>query len=345
MTMKIITLYLNSVISWLSSQDDAPTAAFSSLSGAKLINPSYYNHQALSQYLSFDQSPGAQPPLLIDGDKWVVSSNRLCFVLDEGQTLELNTFSSKFLRTLRYISGQAWIPRILPVITEQESVSIPDFKCAINPKTSPGHAAFIRAQYVDLAMPWSEIHQLDEALKQNNFETYREVLLDGIAAHQEGDYLKAILYSAIACESVAAQQIDRAYDDLRKAPVKHATHRFVKQRTPTGDVEKDPVFERLRSFEKGAFLSSLHELPLYLWARSLQDDNPQLYRTAHALYKTRNKIAHLGGLTEESEKILPITSDGSQQALDCAVGVFDWFGVDAKQLLPRNEMLRVFMTG
>jgi hypothetical protein len=253
----------------------------------------------------------------------------------------MTTFVPKFLRALRYTSGQAWISRAIPIATEGEIESISDFKFTL--RKNPSRAAFIAAEYLDLAMSWAKIHQLDKTLEQSSFETYMEVLLDGIAAHQESDYLKAILYSAIACESVAAQQIDRAYDNLRMAPTKSHTHRFVKCKTPNGDVEKDPVFERLRSIEKGAFLSSLHELPLYLWARSIQDEKPQLYRTAHALYKTRNKVAHLGGLTEESDKTLPITREGSQQAIDCAVQIFDWFNVNARHLVPWNGMRQAFL--
>jgi hypothetical protein len=343
--MKIITLYLQRDISWLFSQGDAPAIALPSLSGIKLVHPIHYNHQSLSKLGLSDENTRTRPPLSINGDKWVVLASQLLFAVDEGQAIDtanfITTLAPKFLRALRYTSGQSWISRTITVATEGETASVSNFEFTL--RKDPDNAAFISAQHVDLAVSWAKIHKIDKTIRESSFETYMEVLLDGIAAHQESDYLKAILYSAIACESVAAQQIDRAYDDLRKAPTKSTTHRFVKCKTPDGDVDKDPVFERLRSTEKGAFLSSLHELPLYLWSRSIQGEKPQLYRTAHALYKTRNKVAHLGGLTEESDKTLPITREGSKQAIDCAVQIFDWFNVNASHLAPWNDMRRVFM--
>jgi len=99
-------------------------------------------------------------------------------------------------------------------------------------------------------------------------------------------------------------------------------------------VRKDPVYALLAKGDNFACL--LHEVPLYLFRRSLLQENQELYRRAVSLYRTRNRLSH-GRLVEPGEEdLLLVNRDGAFRSLAVAVEVFQWFGMSG-YFLPRFD--------
>ena len=156
---------------------------------------------------------------------------------------------------------------------------------------------------------------------------YDTIFLDAISAFKVDDFRKTILYSAISIESILTNFISQKYESLKSEDEFSASYRFTKI-TVAGQntVKKDPIYEKLFSFQNFSML--LHELPLYILNKSLLIENENLYRDAISVYKTRNKIAHLGDIPLGSEKVLPLNKEGAIKALKCACNIFKWLGID-----------------
>ena len=153
-------------------------------------------------------------------------------------------------------------------------------------------------------------------------------LCDASAAFLNNDYVRTILYSAFAVESISLTVLDQTYDLERNREQSPTTLRIVKD---GGSAElRDPVFAFLR--ERGKFLNMLHELPLYLVGKSLLFENSSNYQTAAALYKTRNMLAHLAIVPDE-DKYLTTDANGAEKALRCAVEIFGWWGYPVERFL------------
>ena len=107
-------------------------------------------------------------------------------------------------------------------------------------------------------------------------------------------------------------------------------HRFVTIQVNAHEkVTKDPIYLALRGSsgsDGSQFLTLLHEIPLYLEGRSLRQENAELYRKAHALYRTRNCLAHTGELNPNKEGLLEVTREGAVDGIRTMNGVMEWFG-------------------
>src|SRR5262249_50025803 len=146
------------------------------------------------------------------------------------------------------------------------------------------------------------------------------------------DYQKALLYAAIAVESMAEAQIEDRHSGqldslrpqirLRILPFKQAGGLVVR---------KYPIYEYLR--RRKSFSVLLHELPLYVLGRSLLHEDQELYRLALKLYKTRNTLAH-GRIPEDKDKEYQVSSHDAINALQCAKRVFEWYGCPTGFVLP-----------
>jgi hypothetical protein len=77
----------------------------------------------------------------------------------------------------------------------------------------------------------------------------------------------------------------------------------------------------------------LHELPLYVFQKSLKQDLPEVYQQARKLYQTRNSLAHCGESAKDRD-LLPIDIFGAIDAMKCATAVFAWFGAPGKWSIP-----------
>jgi hypothetical protein len=148
----------------------------------------------------------------------------------------------------------------------------------------------------------------------------------------------------MAVESCAGAVLDREYERLLQYAGPLPGHRFATlQVNKHEQIKKDPVFISLRngSGEGGSrFLGLLHECPLYLLKKSLQLELPTIYAEAHALYRTRNSLAHTG-TTEAGKKsgLLAITGDGALDGLRTANAVLNWFG-EAGTHVPDHQFIQ-----
>jgi hypothetical protein len=159
-----------------------------------------------------------------------------------------------------------------------------------------------------------------------------EVLLDALEAHRDQDFRKALLYAAIAVESLAAAVLEVRYTQALHTPT--LRHRIATMPIAGGGfVHKDPVYEALSTGDN--FSRLLHERPLYLSNESLLLEEPETFRLALQLYTTRNKIAHRGQPPQDA-KYFAITREGSRDGLAVALEVFRWFGDPGPYCIPAN---------
>lgn len=154
---------------------------------------------------------------------------------------------------------------------------------------------------------------------------YAELALDAMAAWKH-DPRKAILFSAFAIEQMARANLDAAYDRARAKPGKEPGQwRWVTRATSGSQTEvRDPVFERLRSNARRNIEVLLVEMPLYVWGRSLLDDDKRLYDMVIRLQDTRNALTHVGEPSDR-ERLITLDSQGAYLAVATADRAFWWF--------------------
>jgi hypothetical protein len=223
------------------------------------------------------------------------------------------------LSLLRFVSHQATIPRKYEAIVGDGEPTPFEREC-----TSLGAARLsgwsMRNDLLATAVTDGHLVQLATALPTDHVHV--DVMLDAVQADQEGDFRKAILYGAIALEVCAQWVLEEAYE--KALADRTARHRVIDRRVGAGDVRsKDPVWEMIS--KNDSFGALLHERPLYLLGRSLLQDDEALYRRALKLYATRNKIVHRG-VHAGDEQYLPISREGSVEAIDSATGTLAWLG-------------------
>ena len=113
------------------------------------------------------------------------------------------------------------------------------------------------------------------------------------------DYRTSILYAAISIEAAAATLLDEEYERLIAAVPTPSAVRVIDLPQAGGAHRRiDPVYAHLTR-GGGQFRTLLHELPLYIFGRSLMVQNQALYDGALRLYTTRNAIAHRGEPDDE----------------------------------------------
>jgi hypothetical protein len=163
---------------------------------------------------------------------------------------------------------------------------------------------------------------------------YERLMLEAIRAASEVDCDLAILYSALAVETVAGARLDEEYSRLLAMTPWPPHIRAIERRDKNGNtIIEDPEFKKLRS--KRVFRVKFHELPLYVLRRSLRNEDPDLFKKVLSLHRTRNSIVHTGWPSEDPEAI-PVHVLGVKEALECAVDVFSWFGVPGGWPLPQG---------
>jgi hypothetical protein len=151
---------------------------------------------------------------------------------------------------------------------------------------------------------------------------YEEILLDALNAHESGDYRQAILYAAIAMESLASSVLEQKYAEIlaKSRPPSHVN--ILTSALPRGKVSKgDPIYRLLTKTDNFARL--LHEVPLYLLRRSMRSEDEGLYQSCERLYGQRNRLSH-GKPPKPGD--LPLERHGSLEALKVAIRAFQWFG-------------------
>ncbi len=229
------------------------------------------------------------------------------------------------LSRLRYVSRQATMPReAVGVIRLDKAPPYDKDIAALGALRPPDYA--LRSDVVETAITAAHLRELGGP--SSTPRVHADVMLDALEAYLEGDYRKAILYSAIAIEACATDVLDDAYETVVRQ--REARHRVIDIRVAGSEVRaKDPVYLALSD----DFSTRLHERPLYLLGRSLLVDDAETYRVARMLYQTRNRLAHRG-THDENEKFFPLTKDGSDAAISAAIKTLRWLGDSGPYVLP-----------
>ena len=330
--MKLIRYALTGSIYWLLDPLEDRTIDFEPTEGWSFISPLVYP--------SFEVGVGTFVTS-IDGKLFMLSSElRFLAPVDyEGNGTEHNETIIRFLEALRYRSGQAEMPISLMVTMYSNIDGLPDH---ILPTASTTSQMEIMRKYtVDTAVDMEDVRTAMATMGDEIVSICYTMLFEAMIAAAGSDHRKAILYTAIALESMANIKLDEAYaaaKQLNPFP-QHLRLRTIQLGGGNTEVQ-DQVYSRLLT-TKEDFAQLLHVRPLYLLGRSLKFDNEELYMQAVNLYLTRNKLAHSGELPAGNQDLLPLTRDGAESALEIAIKVFRWFGEGAALAVPKMEPYRV----
>lgn len=202
-----------------------------------------------------------------------------------------------------------------------------------------GHTTsmMIRQDYLNSMITWDDVISAEKlAQKQFIIPVHEEILLDAINDRNKQEHRKAILYSAIAIESMLAKSFDDFYEQLIRKSKRDKKYRFFEQ---AGNI-KDPIFKILT--DRTDFKKLLHEIPLYLMGKSLLESNERLYADTIKLYTTRNKIVHWGApVNPNFDKVLEISQPGAVKAVEIAIKVFEWMGIDKFSNMKQSNFVEI----
>lgn len=121
--------------------------------------------------------------------------------------------------------------------------------------------------------------------KRADIPVYEEILLNAIGDYWSRKYNTAIVYSAIAMETMVRTLLRQEHSRMLSS----RPPRWVK----AGE-GKDFVFEKL--FGAREFKVLLNDCMLYVFGRSLLVEDKKLYDNACKLYRTRSELVHQGHL-------------------------------------------------
>jgi hypothetical protein len=351
--LKLLIFNLAKTLHWSIHIDDPLKQELSFLPGWALINPLVYQdfdntlktqHHFSNPYLYAAIGPrvfATTSSLLFitpenfsfrtgDKDSEVVEEYHLFFDII-GQI-------SHFLANLRYLSKQfelaSGTSSFLSLSLAEVTV-LPDLKF---PKiSSRSMIQLIKQHLIDSAITWNNIQTAAIAPRNTLPPTFDTILLDGIQAFADGDYRRAILYSAMAIEIIAATKLDEVYEMMiqQQGDATADYLRIISMSQAQGQIAiKDPIYDYLSSRQD--FAQLLHERPLYLLKKSLLIENEQLYQTARKLYRTRNKIVHRGEPpTGDDTSYFEMREADALTALECSIQIFRWFGETGEYTIPK----------
>lgn len=310
--MNLYSLFLGSMLRWNVKREDPATWPAMAELGAVVLNPLVT--------LENESLPTSFP--LADGGYHVLT-NRLYIVTPELFPADvLDQVLQPWLRLLRVASKQASFP------TEVYGYSHREFDLAsvqLAPPVSRQRATLFGEFHIRTALTDAAIRFANEIRTEAAVPLFHELVLDALQACEMRRNREAILYSAIAVESLAQHELTRIYDAALVA-TPPPTHLNVLTIDLAGGrtTKKDPVFALLT--ESDNFGRLLHEAPLYLMRRSLLNEAPDLFRKAKSLYGTRNRLSHGQAVVPDDEHLFQIDSAGAKAAVQTAVEVFAWFG-------------------
>jgi hypothetical protein len=327
--MRVATLCLTKDIHWLVSPSDKLTAPLKAMPGWAVLHP-LTAIRPTDKMVPIPQFPTG------DGRTTVSRAILQCAVPErtasgaDPDTEVLETMKS-LLKRLRHVSRQATFPRRddfvffncydiaeLPNVEFEE----PYYGQVYHPDNS----------FVDTALTMDLVERAGELPTTFEAPVYEGILLDAFRAVKDNDYRSALLYSALAVEAMAGELIDAEHAKLMAAtpPPPHIRAVASQDERSKGGFE-DPVFKWMR--KSGRFAELLHELPLYVYRKSLKQDLPEVYQQARKLYQTRNSLAHRGESAMDRD-LFPMDVFGAVDAMKCVREVFGWFGVPGKWSIP-----------
>ncbi|MGB3494202.1 MAG: hypothetical protein WBA57_15840 [Elainellaceae cyanobacterium] len=344
-------------IYWRIHLSDPLILNLKSLPGWFLINPLTYSEIELaSENFSFKKVLIVDDTIIVSTGGFVLGTSLeefdptlIPFAIEKAKIFRLNsegktsfdiydllpTYVERFSSNLRQTSKQVTIPKSFSVISKGELLELPELNFTEAKKSE----VIIPKYTLDTAVTWENLTDADLDFLASKSFVYERLFLDAIHAYKDKDYRRSLLYTAISVETLAATKSDEAYDLITQNGDADNVLRLVSFSQKGGTlITKDPVYELLRSRSK--FVELLHEIPLYIFGKSLLIDNEALYQKATRLYRTRNKIAHLGEPNAGNKTTFAITEEDALEAIECVINIFQWFEVSTHFPIPRLSFIK-----
>ncbi len=332
--MNILRVVFPKTNYWKIGRDDPPIFELKSLAGWSIINPLIYpGFSPSSEYFPIQTRLIAMvgdTAVLVETNGIILAAPAL-YTDSDFNSEQFVEYLNIFLEHLRHASKQTDIAR--HVIAMSLETRLTEFSPMPFPRAAQVSKSHVKRYIVLTSITWESVKTADTTLINNNLPVFGTLLLDAILAYMESDYRRAILYAALSAETVATTKLEEAYNRFLQAGDPEGTIRLVSFSRNKETIVKDPVYTFLS--DRGSFRQLIHELPLYLFRRSLLIENEQLFQKAEKLYRTRNNIAHRGEVsTGQETSHFGINAAGSKAAITCAIGLFKWFGVLDTYIFP-----------
>ena len=285
----LLLVHLSGKIRWRTNQTDLPTFTLESDERFQLLNPLLIRELEQSQRphnpVTSDFGIYRDGEVMFETDSIGLKVNDQ---IDFGDQLfeTLQSFLAQLMTACRLTSKQSELPKFVFAISRTPSDELPELRY---PEPNPNSQTAFLAYLWSTALTPDHIIRADKLLQGGGIPAYHDILLDAVQAFRMSDYRRAILYTAIAIESLAAETLNNTYICLLSKRGTSDQWRMIELKQAGGEsTRKDPIYEYL--IARDDFGALLHERPLYLFQRSLLVEDQDLYRTARELYRTRNKI-------------------------------------------------------
>lgn len=334
--MRAIELHLTGKIWWRVPLSMSVSPSISAIGGWCIASPLAANNTdgltGLTSFATNDDTPTSRPLVELSDGTVLINTPHLVLTADDKTNVledidEIGQHIVRYLNALRVISQQPELPRSIismSAIKKIEGIDPPDESLRTT------REAHVRKYIADSGLTPQHILDADSAVMNGSVPVHGELANDAAEAIIRTNYRSTIIFAAAAVESCAGSVLDREYDQLLNSSTSSAKYRCVTIKVNQKEsITKDPIYIALRngSGDSGShFLALLHECPLYLLKRSLKYDNPEVYSQVHALYRTRNSLAHTGTIDVNKTGLLNVDYDGAMTALTVANDVLAWFG-------------------
>jgi hypothetical protein len=323
--MKLYGFSLGGTVRWNISDDD-PTTWPLAATGMQLLNPLVPVSRGTSPFIC----------RLPDGRHHVVTNE--LYVLSPVELTDADRLIAPWLQFLKIAARQAAFS------TEPYAGTNADIDVAslqIRTLVSSGKGMIPEEYRVQTALDGAAITRASELQSVGAAPLHHELLLDALHAFESRRDREAILYSAIAAESLAQHELTGIYENALGSDDPPTYLNIVNVDQAGGKkIKKDPIYELLTASDN--FGRLLHEVPLYLLRRSLLDEDQALYSRAISLYRSRNRLSHGQAITSANDNLLQIDRAGSGRAVRTAVDIFAWFG-QSGYYVPNSTSIQVEM--
>ncbi len=324
--MRLLTIEINGSIEWAIEKDTPSSCPLSLLPGWALVNPLLYRNLETTKKLSLIP-PGAFVTAII-GAQYLLHGGKLIFASienrDDEDVLGFIEPTAHLIDWLRNLSKQPRLGRI----SEAQKISTRLID-ELPPITFPsGHfdtRTRIHKYQLATTVTWKHLVQAASIPLVQKPPIFDTLLLDSIQAVLERDPRTSLLYAAIAMETAARSRLDEQYNVLLAEGDPNGSIRIINRKhVKDGTVTEDPIYEYL--MRKQGFARLIHELPLYIFRKSLLVENQALYQDAKELYEVRNDFAHTGKPDQKRQSSkFELNARGALRGLKCVIDVFHWF--------------------
>lgn len=304
-----------------------------SLDEGQLVHPVYYYNQIRDRIgrqenkFNFNFGP--------DGKTYkLIATNILGFKVpfnDSGDVPEFTEYILEPLfQSLKYVSGDSKIHTTRPICRSAGIITLKEDSLKL-PKSIPElSSSHVRHLNPETAISEDVLKALANLSKEFIPPIYCDLIHDAINAFYNSDYMKSVLYAAIAVEVMASNVLDQKFDQLKETSNNHSKFRI--RTVYGGDTthKKDDIYESLTKLSnRGTFKHLLHTVPLYVTGNSLRIDKKSVYDSMLELYELRNRIMHKGKPDELRKNSLS-TYELCFKKLNDAIKTFHWFDANGK---------------